>query len=294
MPDKNDPDVQIAKRLATLIAAIPVMIIILIILFSTLYTIHAGQRGVLLTFGKPDPVAKGEGLHIKWPWPIQSIVKLDVKTQKYAVDKATAASKDLQTVTTDVTLNYNLNPADVPHLYQTIGEDYQNTVIAPAIQEVIKSATAQYTAEELITKRPEVKDKIDLALKERLSSFNIFVQTVSITNFDFSKSFNDAIELKVTAEQNALAAKNKLAQVEYEAQQRITQAEGEAKAIQIQADAIRSQGGAAYVQLQAIKQWDGKLPTFMGGNGVIPFLNKNLGTSSFIGSSSIPAYNNTG
>lgn len=253
-------------------------VIILTLLIGTVYTIPAGERGVLLTWGKANPTAITEGFHIKIPIA-QSIVKMDVKTQKYVVEKATAASKDLQTVTTDVTINYIISPNSAPEIYSTIGTNYQDKIIIPAVQEVLKSATAQYTAEELITKRPEVKDKIDIALRERLNQFNIIVQAVSITNFDFSEVFNQAIENKVTAEQNALAAKNKLEQVKYEAQQRITQAEAEAEAIKIQAQAITQQGGKDYVQLQAINKWDGKMPLVTGGSS-LPFIDISTKSSS--------------
>lgn len=242
----------------------------LIILFSSTYTIKAGTRGVLLTFGKASDVSISEGLHFKIPFA-QQIIKMDIKTQKYEA-KASAASADLQTVSTDVTVNYYIVGETVPTLYRDIGLDYQEKIIQPAVQEVVKAATARYTAEELITKRPEVKEQIDIGLRERLVSKGIIVQDILITNFDFSQSFNAAIEAKVTAEQNALAAKNKLAQVEYEAQQRVTQAQGEAEAIRIQAQAITAQGGAEYVQLQAIAKWDGILPRYTGG-GAIPFIN---------------------
>lgn len=246
------------------------ILILIISIFSAFYTIEAGERGILLTFGKPDVDSKGEGLHFKIPF-IQNVKKMDVKTQKYVVEKAYAASKDLQTVDTDVTINYIINPETVPTIYKEIGINYQDKVIQPAVLEIVKAYTAQYTAEELITKRPEVKDKIDMSLRQKLLDFNIVVQSVAITNFEFSESFNVAIEAKVTAEQNALAAKNKLAQVEYEAQQRITQAKGESEAIKIQAQAIQTQGGKDYVQLQAIQKWNGVLPQFTGG--AMPFIN---------------------
>lgn len=264
-----DIDERIAKRIFIFIG----IVVLLLVLFGSFYIIQAGERGVLLTFGKPNSIAQTEGLHFKIPLA-QTIIKMDIKTQKYVVEKAGAASSDLQTVTTDVTVNYFISPDTVPELYTKVGTNYEDKIIQPAVLEIVKAVTAQYTAEELITKRPEVKEKIDTLLRDRLAQFNINVQTVSITNFDFSESFNNAIEAKVTAEQNALAAKNKLAQVEYEAQQRVAQAEGEARAIQIQADAIRSQGGEAYVQLQSIKQWDGHLPLIMSSN-TMPFINMN-------------------
>lgn len=247
-----------------------IALILLVGLFSSFYQINAGQRGVLLTFGKPDMTAKTEGLHFKIPM-IQNVIKFDIKTQKYEVQKASAASKDLQTVTTDVTINYYVNPENVPEIYQKIGINYQDKVIAPAVQEVVKASTAAYTAEELITKRPEVKEKIDLLLTERLRTWNIIVQSVAITNFDFSEEFNRAIESKVTAEQNALAAKNKLEQIKYEAQQAIEAANGKAQALEVEGNALRNNPQIA--NLRAIEKWDGKLPLVTGN--AIPLINLN-------------------
>jgi regulator of protease activity HflC (stomatin/prohibitin superfamily) len=243
--------------------------IILIALFSGgFYMVSAGERAVLLTFGKPDMDAKSEGLHFKWPF-IQKAVKMNVKTLKYAT-KADAASTDLQMVTAEIAVNFHLSPEKTPIIYKEIGLGYCDTIIQPAVQECVKANTAQFRAEELITKRELVKDKIDQMLRERLLSKNIIVETVSITHFDFSKNFNEAIEAKVTAEQNALAAKNKLEQVKYEAEQTVTKAKGEAEAIKIQAEAIQVQGGKDYVQLKAIEKWNGVMPYYTGG--ALPFI----------------------
>jgi regulator of protease activity HflC (stomatin/prohibitin superfamily) len=251
-----------------------ILILILILIFNAVYQIDAGQRGVLLTFGNPDLNAKAEGLHFKWPI-IQTVIKMDIKTQKYEAD-ASAASKDLQTVTSKIATNYHLTPDSVPILYKEIGINYQDRVIQPLEQEIVKATTAKFTAEELITKREEVRLDIKNTLHDRLLPRGIIVEEVSIVNFEFSPSFSSAIENKVTQEQNALAAKNKLAQIEYEAQQRITQAQGEAEAIKIQATAINSQGGRDYVQLQAISKWSGVMPQFVGGNAM-PFIGVNIG-----------------
>lgn len=254
-----------------------IAVIVLIMLFGTFYTIPAGVRGVLLTFGKPDMATKTEGLHVKIPF-IQQIIKMDVKTQKYEAE-LTAASKDLQDVKTKIAINYHIVPERVPEIYRDIGLAYSEKVIYPLEQEANKASTAQYTAEELITRREEVKEVMKNLLIEKLQSRGIVVEEISIINFAFSDVFTQAIETKVTAEQNALAAKNKLVQIEFEAQQRITQAKGEAEAIKIQAQAITQQGGKDYVNLQAIMQWDGKLPSIMGG-GAVPFINFPMGQSS--------------
>lgn len=247
-------------------------IIILIIIFKSFYIISAGERGVLLTFGKPDLSAKIEGLHFKIPI-VQKVYIMDVKTQKYEAD-LTAASADLQDVNTKIAINYRITPERVPEIYREIGLDYANKIIYPFEQEINKAVTARYTAVELVTKRDQVRQEMKSSLTEKLQPRGIIVEEVSIVNFEFSPAFTQAIEAKVTAEQNALAAKNKLEQVKYEAQQRIEQAQGEAEAIKIQASAIQVQGGKDYVQLQAIAKWDGRLPTYTG-SGPIPFININ-------------------
>ena len=249
---------------------IVVAVIVLIIIFGSFVIVGAGERGVVVTLGKVSDRVLSEGLHLKIPL-IQKIEKLDVKTQKEQVD-ASAASKDLQTVTAKVALNYHLDAEKVNRLWQSIGSEYKTRIIDPAIQEAVKAVTAKYTAEELITLRAQVKEDAKLALAERLPREFIIVDELSIVDFDFSQSFNDAIEAKVTAEQNALAAKNKLEQIKYEAEQRVTQAKGEAEAIRIQAQAIQQQGGAAYVNLKAVEKWNGTLPTYMLGD-TVPFVN---------------------
>ncbi len=256
------------------------LVLVFVLLIGSFYTIQAGHRGVILTFGKPSEVSMGEGFHTKIPL-VQRVVKMNVQTQRYDVTQASAASSDLQEVTTDVTVNYFISPESVPEIYRTIGINYQEKIITPAVQEVLKAATAEYTAEELVTKRPLVKEEIDIKLTERVRQYNIIVQSISITDFQFSEIFNNAIENKVTAQQNALAAKNKLEQVEYEKQQRIAQAQGEAEAIAIQAKAITTQGGKDYVALQAINKWDGSVPLYVSGDGnIIPFLDISRLTST--------------
>jgi regulator of protease activity HflC (stomatin/prohibitin superfamily) len=252
------------------IAFVVIVLLTLILLFTSFKIVGAGERGVVLTMGQVSDNVLGEGLHFKIPF-IQKIKTLDVKTQVENVS-ATAASKDLQNVTAVVALNYHLEAEKVNKLWQSIGSDYKIRIIDPAIQEAVKAITAKYTAEELITKRPQVKEDARLALSERLSKEFIVVDEFSIVNFDFSSSFNAAIEAKVSAEQNALASKNKLEQVKYEAEQRIVTAKGEAEAIRIQAEAITSQGGAEYVNLKAVEKWNGTLPTYMMGQAT-PFIN---------------------
>jgi regulator of protease activity HflC (stomatin/prohibitin superfamily) len=244
-------------------------IIVLSIFLGSFTIVKAGQRGVKTRLGVVVGVLD-PGLHFLTPF-IDGVTRMDVQTQKEQTE-ADAASSDLQTVKATVAVNYNLVYDKVGDLYQRIGKNYGPKMIDPAIQEVVKAVTAKYTAEQLITKRAQVTDEIQTQLSTKLALSDIEVTSVSIVNFDFSASFNQAIEAKVTAEQNALASKNKLDQVKYEAEQRIAEAKGEAEAIKIQAAAIQTQGGAAYVSLKTIEKWNGNLPTYMMGN-TVPFLN---------------------
>lgn len=245
--------------------------LVLLLVLNPFVVVSAGQRGVVSNFGAISNNILQEGLH--WRTPIlQSVIKIDVRTQKEEVG-AEAASKDLQTVHATIALNYHLDPTKVNLLWQKVGRDVQTTIIAPAIQEAVKASVAKYTAEELITKRAMVKEDAKGLLITRLGSEAIIVDELSIVNFDFSASFNAAIEAKVTAEQNALAAKNKLEQVKFEAEQRVAQAQAEAEAIRIQAESISKQGGESYVQMKAIERWDGKLPQQFVPGSALPFIN---------------------
>jgi len=252
------------------------LLLIIPLILLSFNIIGAGERGVRVMLGNPSDSIISEGITFKIPL-IQQIIIFDIKTQKDEV-KATAASKDLQTVSADVAINYHLQQASAPRIYKEVGVGYVDRILSPAIQESIKAATAQYTAEELITKRELVRETIKTLLVAKMEPRGIVIEEVLITDFDFSESFNEAIENKVTMQQNALAAENKLKQIEFEAQQRITQAQGEAQAQKIQIEALKVQGGAEYVQLQAIAKWNGQLPTVTGG--VTPFINLNLNNSN--------------
>lgn len=248
-----------------------VVVGILLFIFAWPVTmISSGARGVVSSFGAVRSEVLGEGLHFVMPFR-DSVHEIDVQTQKTEVDVA-AASKDLQTVTTKIALNFHPNPETVNLLFQQVGEDFVGRIISPAVQESVKAATANFTAEELITRRVELKDQVKASLVERLAKNNISVEDVSIINFSFSESFDDAIEAKVTAEQNALAAKNKLEQVKFEAQQSIEKAKAEAESIRIQAQAVTQQGGKDYVQLKAIERWNGVLPGQMVPGSAVPFI----------------------
>ncbi|MDP2909696.1 MAG: prohibitin family protein [bacterium] len=232
-------------------------------------TIGAGERGVLLQFGAVQDKVFDEGLYFKIPF-IQKVVKIDVKIQKDEIP-ASASSKDLQVVTSRIALNYHLDPSAVNKVWQEVGKNYNTRIIAPSIQEGVKAVTARFTAEELITRREEVKEQIKLNLTDRLFEHNIMVDEFNIIDFEFSPSFNEAIESKVRAEQLKLKADRDLERIKIEKEQMIAAAQGKAEAIRIEAQALMQ--NPKVVELRWIEKWDGKVPTYWGGAS--PFIGIN-------------------
>ena len=241
-------------------------IIAIIMVFGSFFVVPAGNKGVIFnTFTGIKDKTYDEGLHFKLPF-FEKPYRFEVRTRVYN-DDAAAASKDLQIVSTRVALNYHIDKDKVNTLFKNIGPDYEFRIIDPSIQEVVKAITAKHIAEELITKRENVKEEIKLSLKERLARSYIILDDLSITNFDFSPEFNHAIEQKVTAEQNALKEQNNLKVVEYQAQQKIAQSRGEAEAIRIVNEELLK--SPKYIDYLTIQKWDGKMPLALGSGSLL-------------------------
>ncbi len=273
VPDVPD---NVKRLTGTLIVLLIIAIAGIAIVSTATVRVPSGYRGVLLTWGKVEETVFNEGLNFKVPFS-QTVVFMNVQIQKAESIEATA-TKDLQEVSTTVAVNYRVDPLYVNMVYKELREDYVDRVIEPNIKESLKATTALFRAEELVTKRAEVKQTFDEILAERLSIFNIQVIAVSLTDFQFSPSFAAAIDAKVTAEQQALVSKNDLERIRYEAQQQIIQAEaaknatiaraeGDALAQILTANAtaqsiqiITSQMTDEYAQYLWLIQWDGKLP----------------------------------
>lgn len=280
-------------KVKTVVVVIIALIIIGVVLAASVAIVPAGHRGVLLHFDKVDVNVPSldEGIH--FIAPIQDkIVPIEIRI-KELTQGATSASNDLQDVSTTITLNYHLDPNSVNQLYKDIGLSYESRVIVPAIQETVKAVTAEFNAEELVTKRPIVKDTIHERLTARLSGYNIVVDVVSITEFRFSPEFTQAIENKVTAEQRALEEQNKIKIEEAKAKQQIAiafgqaesqikvaegdkqsailRAEGDAQAIKLRTEALNN----IYLEWLKTTVWNGKLPDtlVLGEDGAIPFIN---------------------
>ena len=262
------------------VAAVIVLIVIAVVASSSVKIVDAGNRGILTHWNAVDLTSAplDEGIHFVVPFQ-DDIVQMEVRTLKY--DTSTrSASQDLQTVQTTVTVNYHPDTEKVHYLYKEIGLSYENRVIQPAIDETVKQVSANYNAEELITKRPLVKADIENAIRERLDQFYIETEVISITDFEFSPLFAKAIESKVEAEQKAQKAENDLIRIEVEARQleaqavglaaaNVAEAQGEAEAIGIINDALSN--NPFYIEWLKTQAWDGKLPLVVGEGGT-PFI----------------------
>ncbi len=245
----------------------------LIILSTCVGIVGAGQRGVLLRFGAVTGTIKNEGLYFKIPFAEQ-VVLMSTQIQKYST-QSTASSKDLQVVTTEVTLNYQLDPNDVGEIYRQMRQDYEYRVIQPFVQEAVKSVAANFDAEQLITQRPKVKADLQNLLAKRLGHLGIEVVELSITDFRFTHIFQDSIEAKVKAVQQALEAENALKRVGFEAQQAIVKATAEAKGLELQKAQITPQLlelRQIEVQRLAVEKWNGELPSVVTSGGPVPML----------------------
>ena len=262
------------------ILGIIALVIIAAISAASVQIVESGNRGVLLHWSAVDITVPPlqEGLHFVVPFQ-DKVVNMEVRTLKF-VKATSGASRDLQTVSTEVTVNYRASPNSVNVLYQEVGLDYEGRIIQPAVEEVVKQITAKYNAEELITKRPLVKADIETEITARLNPYNILTDAISITDFQFSPLFSQAIESKVEAEQKALKAENDLRRIEVEARQQeqqakgiaaanVAEAAGEAEAIKIINEALAQ--NPYYLEWLKVQAWDGKLPLVVGESGT-PFI----------------------
>ncbi len=246
-----------AKEIVNYIRIGVIGLIVLLLVFGSFIIVGAGHVGVVTRFGAVNRVVD-PGIILKIPL-VESVNQMETRTQKEQVDAA-AASKDLQEVKSTIALNYHLDGEKAVVVYQNIGIEYVDRVIAPAMQEAFKATAAQFTAEELIGKREAVKQAAYARLKERLARYNIIVDDFNIVNFDFSQDFNSAIEQKQVAQQNLERAK-------IEANTAIAQAQGQANAQKV----LKDNGSLTpeYLEYVAIQKWDGKMPNATNG---VPFI----------------------
>lgn len=266
------------------------VLLLAVVLGSSVTIVPPGHSGVVVRLGEVQPEPLAEGVHLVIPF-VTSVKMSSVQTQLCEVNSE-GSTKDLQIVSTTLALNYALAREQTPELFQTVGVDYQSKIIVPAVMEVFKSQTARYTAEELVTKREELSQAIRTALEERLCARGLRVEAISLTDFRFSRTFDEAVEQKIAAEQAALTAKNELEKIRVEAEKTVVtaqgeadaakaRAEGEAAAVRIkteaEAEAVRQLGAALkenqpVLYYEGLRKWDGQLPTHVLGTPPVPTL----------------------
>ena len=260
-----------------ILAGVVTFVVVIIVLSESVVIVEAGHRGVVLYLGAVENRVLGEGIHFITPFAEQ-VIQLEVRTLKFEAN-ATAASNDLQEVQSTIALNFHIDPDQTNIIYQQLGSDYADRIIAPTIQESVKASVAKFDAEELITKRETAKGVIADTIRKTLSQRNIIVETVFITDFKFSQAFATQIESKVVAYQKFLTEQNNLKAIQVVANQTVVQAEaqaranvakanGEAQAIKIINEQLKS--SPDYLKWQAINRWNGQMPYALG-SGAFPF-----------------------
>lgn len=275
---KNGTETYTMKRKGTagkIVGIVIAVFLALILLLSATATVPAGHTGVIVTLGKVSEQTLGEGFHFKAPF-VQEIVPVSNQIQVYEVD-APAVSKDLQTVSSVIAVNYRIQSAESANIYRNIGSDYEAVVLTPAVQESVKSVTARYTAEQLITERSAVGEQIKDQLNAKVGEYGVLIEKFNIVNFDFSSEFNAAIEQKQVAEQNLLKTKTEQEQAiviaDAEAKKKVIAAQAEADAILKKAEAqaeandlLNNSLTGLILQNKMLEKWDGALPKVNGSD----------------------------
>ena len=257
-----------SKFLGSATAVIVVLFILFLIVFQPMTIVGVGEKGVKVTLGQTSPVALEEGVHFVMPF-ISTVKKMNVKTVKSNI-ATMAQSKDIQQAKIVYVVNYNLQPENAPKMWRTVGRDYVSVVVMPTVEGIVKDTIGKWNAQDIVANREKVASEVLFKLNEKLGPKYINVSDFQITEIQYSQAFEQAIESKVTAEQEALKAKNKTVQVQEEARQKIIASEAEAKSMAIRARALTQNKNL--VEYEAVQKWDGKLPQYMMGNSV-PFVN---------------------
>lgn len=240
---------------------------IIITLFSSFTTVKSGEVGLKVKFGKIVDTSISEGINFKIPY-IEKIVRVNIKVQKVELDTE-SSSKDLQTITTKLAVNYKVDGTKASNLYKTVGDSYEETILIPAIQESIKAVMSEYTAEQTITMRNEVSDKCLEEIESKVEKYGINIAEFNIIDLDFSEAYNQAIEEKQVAEQKVLTAQQELEKTKIEAEKKIVEAEATNKANELLKQNVTDE----VLMKQFIEKWDGKLPETYAGQDIMGIFN---------------------
>ena len=234
-----------------------------IILVSSFCIVESGEVGIRVRLGKVSKHTTQEGINMKIP-VIERVEKMNIRVQKIEVN-TDSSSKDLQDVNMSLVVNYHIDKKQAVELYRTVGKDYEQIILRPAIEEEIKAVTSQYTAEDLIIKRSEVSEKCRSELEKKVSKYGLVVNDFNITNFKFSDEFSKAIEEKQVAEQKVLTAKQELEKERIEAEKKIVKAEAEKKANELKENSLTEN----IIKEKFIEKWNGELPKVTSSESII-------------------------
>lgn len=280
------------RKFGPIIMVAGIIIAIIIALISCVRSIPTGHTGVVVNFGKVENYTLDSGIHMTKPWT--TVIKMDNRVQKETLELS-CFSSDIQEVSVKYTINYRINKENAMNIYKTMGKEYYDTIIAPNAIEAVKEITAKYTAENLVNAREELSNAIESILAERLVVYNIELDNTSIEDMDFTDTFTNAVEAKQVAQQNKLKAETeaeqKVIEAEAAAKVQTVKAQAQADADKIAADAeaykitVKADAEAAaneklsrsvtdtLIDYQYAQNWDGKLPTYMAGDQMIPVIN---------------------
>ncbi len=259
------------KSIKKIVIIVIIVAVVAVLGLSSFTVVKAGHSGVIVNLGKVSDTVLEEGLHFKIPF-VSEIVQVDNRVMKTEVE-SNAASKDLQTISSKVSINYRVNRSSSADIYKNVGSDFTNVIVNPAIQECVKSVAAKYTAEQLITNRAAVSTEMEDAISQKINPYGLSIEVFNIVNFDFSEEFNKAIEAKQTAQQEALKAEQDLARIKVEAEQTIEKAKAEAEAFKLKNDQLTEK----IIMMEFVDKWDGKMPSVASGSSAM------FDISSYIG-----------
>ena len=257
-------DIKLVKKVTTVILT---TLLVLVVALNSIVIVEPGHTGVVVTMGKVRQSVLQEGFHLKIPF-IQKVVKIDNRIVKLEVETE-AFSKDLQTVDTTLAINYRIDSNKSYSVYKNIGPDYENVLVVPAVNEVLKAITSKYTAEQSVTNRVLISDGLVKGLNEKLNDAGLYVTDVNIMNFEFSEAYINAIEEKQVAQQKLLTAETEkqtaITKAEAKAQETLIQAEADAKANEILASSLSE----SVIENKKIEKWNGELPKVTGSETII-------------------------
>ena len=256
------------KKLISIPVVAFVLFVIFIIMFNPFVMVGPGERGIKIKLGQVEPEVYNEGLHFIFPF-VQKFKTMNIKTQRTTIETS-VYTKDIQQAKITYVLNFNVQPDKANKLFQEVGMNYTHTILTPVVEGTIKDIIGKWNAQDLIANREKATSDILFKLQNQLKDNYIDITDFQMIEINYSDVFERAIESKVTAEQEALKAKNKTVQVEEEAKQKVIAAQAEAKSMAIRAQALSQ--NKSLVEYEAVQKWDGKMPQYMMGN-TVPFIN---------------------